>query len=228
MIGTTSTSHTTSASTPSPHRTHMRVLGTAMAAAVVGGGIVATSASAETRPVESANASSTSALTSLPAPMPTPQLAGGDNVVQPRAARSATPITTARVPKGAAKPAPGTKLRAAASRGAVRHPPKGSVAYSQWYAKTTMASTYGWGSDQHACLVTMWTKESEWKTNSDDHDNGYTWGIPQARPGSKMSSAGPDWRTNPETQIRWGLGYIRSTYGSPCHAWSFWQDHRWY
>ena len=34
--------------------------------------------------------------------------------------------------------------------------------------------------------------------------------------------------TNAETQIRWGLGYIADSYGSPCSAWSFKQDNGWY
>ena len=53
-------------------------------------------------------------------------------------------------------------------------------------------------------------------------------GIPQALPGSRMASAGPDWQTNPATQITWGLGYIRDTYGSPCAAWSHEQAAGWY
>ena len=107
-------------------------------------------------------------------------------------------------------------------------PAKGTVEYSQWYAASYMKKHYGWGSDQMQCLVPMWDKESGWQTNADDSDNGYTWGIPQARPGTKMAEAGSDWLTNPETQIRWGLSYIKSTYGTPCSAWDFWQGHSWY
>ena len=47
------------------------------------------------------------------------------------------------------------------------------------------------------------------------------YGIPQALPGSKMASAGADWQTNPATQIKWGLGYIKAIYGDPCKAWAF-------
>ena len=35
-----------------------------------------------------------------------------------------------------------------------------------------------------------------------------------------MASAGADWQTNPETQIRWMIGYTDQTYGSPCAAWA--------
>ena len=54
------------------------------------------------------------------------------------------------------------------------------------------------------------------------------YGLPQALPGSKMASAGADWQTNPATQIRWGLGYIKAIYGDPCKAWAFWQANHYY
>jgi hypothetical protein len=43
-----------------------------------------------------------------------------------------------------------------------------------------------------------------------------------------MASAGADWRDDANTQVRWALDYMDSRYGSPCDAWSFWQDHNWY
>jgi hypothetical protein len=54
------------------------------------------------------------------------------------------------------------------------------------------------------------------------------YGIPQALPGSRMASAGPDWQNNAATQIRWGLEYIKGTYGSPCGAWDHEQATGWY
>ncbi len=54
------------------------------------------------------------------------------------------------------------------------------------------------------------------------------YGIPQALPGSKMSSAGPDWRNNATTQIKWGLGYIKDRYKTPCGGWSHFQSVGWY
>ena len=54
------------------------------------------------------------------------------------------------------------------------------------------------------------------------------YGIPQADPGSKMAAEGSDWRTNPQTQIRWGEDYIQSRYGRPCQAWTFWQARAYY
>ncbi|MDT7545481.1 MAG: hypothetical protein QOE99_1591 [Actinomycetota bacterium] len=83
----------------------------------------------------------------------------------------------------------------------------------------------GW-SDQYGCLDSLWSKESGWNVYAANRSGAY--GIPQALPGSKMASAGSDWRTNPATQIRWGLGYIASSYGSPCAAWHHSESHNWY
>ena len=86
---------------------------------------------------------------------------------------------------------------------------------------------FGFSADQFACLDPLWSGESGWRVNADNPSSS-AYGIPQALPGSKMSSAGADWATNPVTQIRWGLGYIRDRYGSPCGAWSFKQGHGFY
>lgn len=83
------------------------------------------------------------------------------------------------------------------------------------------------GAAQFRCLDRLWMKESGWQTRNLNRSSG-AYGIPQAVPGSKMASAGADWRTNPITQVRWGLGYIRARYGSACAAWSFWLGHNWY
>jgi hypothetical protein len=85
----------------------------------------------------------------------------------------------------------------------------------------------GFGLSQMPCLDQLWAKESGWNERSLNSSSG-AYGIPQALPGSKMATAGADWRTNPETQIRWGLGYIKGRYSTPCGAWSFWQAHHWY
>ena len=77
------------------------------------------------------------------------------------------------------------------------------------------------------CLDSVWTHESNWPIDAYNPSSG-AYGIPQAAPGSKMGSVGSDWRTNPATQISWGLSYIAVRYGSPCAAWSFWQSHLWY
>jgi resuscitation-promoting factor RpfB len=89
-----------------------------------------------------------------------------------------------------------------------------------------MVSARGWGSDQFSCLVSLWNKESGWRTNAYNSSGAY--GIPQALPGSKMASAGGDWQTSASTQISWGLGYIASVYGNPCSAWAHSQATNWY
>ncbi len=95
------------------------------------------------------------------------------------------------------------------------------------YAAQLAAEKYGWGSDQFSCLVSLWTKESGWNYQAYNNDGGAT-GIPQALPGSKMSSFGADWQTNAATQIAWGLDYIDRGYGTPCSAWGHSQAVNWY
>jgi hypothetical protein len=82
-------------------------------------------------------------------------------------------------------------------------------------------------SGQFSCLDSLWAHESGWNVYAQNPGSG-AYGIPQALPGSKMASAGPDWQTNAATQIRWGLSYIDSTYGSACAAWSHEQSTGWY
>jgi hypothetical protein len=104
----------------------------------------------------------------------------------------------------------------------------GTVAYSQWWAKRLMAQRYGWKSTaQFRCLVTLWSYESHWNYRAHNYRSG-AHGIPQALPGSKMRHAGRDWRTNPVTQVIWGLGYVKGRYGTPCGAMSHYRRHGWY
>lgn len=91
---------------------------------------------------------------------------------------------------------------------------------------SAMLGSYGWSSSEFGCLVSLWNLESGWNVYASNPSGAY--GIPQALPGSKMASAGPDWQSNAATQIRWGLGYIKSLYGSPCGAWSHEQASGWY
>ncbi|MDQ6935262.1 MAG: lytic transglycosylase domain-containing protein [Actinomycetota bacterium] len=86
---------------------------------------------------------------------------------------------------------------------------------------------FGFSPGEFSCLDSLWVGESGWNIHAANPTSS-AYGIPQALPGSKMAAAGSDWVNNPETQIRWGLGYIRNSYGSPCGAWSFKQGHGWY
>ncbi|MDO5746575.1 MAG: G5 domain-containing protein [Actinomycetaceae bacterium] len=97
---------------------------------------------------------------------------------------------------------------------------------AQRYARSQLAS-YGFTDSEFGCLVSLWTRESGWSYKARNSSSG-AYGIPQALPGTKMASAGADWRTNPHTQIRWGLGYIKGRYGTPCQAWNFFLAHNMY
>ncbi|MGV9774224.1 aggregation-promoting factor C-terminal-like domain-containing protein [Streptosporangium sp. NPDC003464] len=90
-----------------------------------------------------------------------------------------------------------------------------------------MVSARGWAKGQFGCLSRLWTRESNWDHRARNRSSG-AYGIPQALPGGKMASAGSDWRTNPKTQIKWGLTYIKKRYGSPCGAWAHFQSRGWY
>jgi hypothetical protein len=105
-------------------------------------------------------------------------------------------------------------------------PPPAASGSPQAIAQS-MLKSFGWSSSQFSCLKPLWQHESSWSVSASNSSTG-AYGIPQAVPGSKMASAGPDWKTNPSTQIKWGLGYIKGTYGSPCAAWSHEQADGWY
>jgi len=90
-----------------------------------------------------------------------------------------------------------------------------------------MLSQFGWSGGQFSCLQPLWALESGWNVYASNPSSG-AYGIPQALPGSKMASAGPDWQSDAATQIRWGLTYIQGSYGSPCAAWSHEEADGWY
>jgi hypothetical protein len=86
-------------------------------------------------------------------------------------------------------------------------------------AKAIALTEYAWGEDQYLCLNRLWTKESHWNYKARNKVSG-AHGIPQALPASRMDVVSTDWRTNPVTQIRWGLRYIEARYDNPCKAWA--------
>jgi hypothetical protein len=102
-------------------------------------------------------------------------------------------------------------------------PPNPSTARGIAY---NMLASFGFSTSQFGCLDSLWTRESNWQYNAANASGAY--GIPQALPGSKMASAGADWLTNPATQIKWGLGYIKNLYGTPCGAWGHETSYGWY
>jgi|SRR5579859_1825037 len=82
-----------------------------------------------------------------------------------------------------------------------------------------MLASFGFSTaTQWPCLYDLWQRESGWNVYAENAASG-AYGIPQSLPGDKMAAAGADWQTDAATQISWGLGYIKSTYGTPCAAW---------
>jgi hypothetical protein len=96
-------------------------------------------------------------------------------------------------------------------------------------AARALLPEFGFGDGQWSCLDTLWMGESGWRYTAENSSSG-AYGIPQSLPGSKMATIASDWRTNPVTQIRWGLTYIKGSYGTPCGALSAWQSRspHWY
>ena len=84
-------------------------------------------------------------------------------------------------------------------------------------AKSILLNEYGFSEKEYKCLNRLWTKESHWNYKARNKISG-AHGIPQALPASKMNVISTDWRTNPVTQIRWGLRYISIRYETPCKA----------
>jgi uncharacterized protein YabE (DUF348 family) len=119
----------------------------------------------------------------------------------------------------------GSSSGSSGSSGSTSSGPAPTPGSAQAIAKS-MLKKFGWAQDQFSCLDSMWSRESGWRVSAANPSGAY--GIPQALPGSKMASAGPDWQTDATTQIKWGLGYIKARYNSPCGAWSFWQGHNYY
>jgi hypothetical protein len=96
-------------------------------------------------------------------------------------------------------------------------PPDPGTAQSTAYG---LLASFGFSPQTYfGCLLDLWNRESGWRYDAENASGAY--GIPQALPGSKMASAGADWQTDPATQIKWGLGYIKAIYGNPCGAWAF-------
>ncbi|MBD3144742.1 lytic transglycosylase domain-containing protein [Microbispora bryophytorum] len=90
-----------------------------------------------------------------------------------------------------------------------------------------LVTRHTWSGQQFQCLDSLWTRESNWDHRAYNQGSG-AYGIPQALPGRKMGYVAGDWRFNPQTQIRWGLRYIKGRYGSPCGAWGHFRSHNWY
>jgi len=144
------------------------------------------------------------------------KLAAQEAATVPANQNTALQNTATAQPTASAQPTPS----AAASAAAVASGSPQQIAQA-------MLASFGWSSSQFSCLDPLWAHESGWSVTAYNAGSG-AYGIPQALPGSRMASAGPDWQTNAATQIRWGLEYIKGTYGSPCGAWDHEQATGWY
>jgi len=143
-----------------------------------------------------------------------------DAIAQRQAAAATTPAParTRTQAQAAAQPGPAATAPAATAAAGSGSPRQIAEA---------MLGSFGWPASQFSCLDPLWEHESGWSVTAYNAGSG-AYGIPQALPGSKMASAGPDWQTGAATQIRWGLEYIKGTYGSPCGAWAHEEATGWY
>ncbi|MFC3351394.1 transglycosylase SLT domain-containing protein [Streptomyces echinoruber] len=147
------------------------------------------------------------------------------------AARKAAAETAIKKKEAAEQAAKAAKERAeakkAASRDAARSVTDFPVQTSYTVAQIQAMAQQMVPAGQFQCFSNIVDHESSWNYQAVNASSG-AYGLFQALPGSKMATAGADWRTNPATQIKWGLNYMNSRYGSPCEAWSFWQANHWY
>ena len=98
---------------------------------------------------------------------------------------------------------------------------------SPWQIAWSMLPGFRWTHWQFRYLNLLWMRESGWNRYAYNAASG-AYGIPQAVPGSKMATAGPDWRTSARTQILWGMGYIKTRYVTPWRAWQHELRAGWY
>ncbi|KJK41096.1 hypothetical protein UK15_04745 [Streptomyces variegatus] len=148
-----------------------------------------------------------------------------------RKAAAETAVAKKEAAEKAAKAAKEAKERAAEVKAAAASRSKDisdfPVANSYSIAQLQAMARQIVPSGQFQCFSNIVDHESDWNYKAVNPSSG-AYGMFQALPGSKMSSVGADWRTNPATQIKWGLNYMNDRYGSPCEAWSFWQANNWY
>jgi hypothetical protein len=153
-------------------------------------------------------------------------MAAREKVIQQTAATEAFSVTsTPRISKVPSPVSTGGGGGGGTSSSLVPSGPPPSPATAQGIAYKMLAS-FGFGTSQWGCLDNLWQQESGWNVYAENPSGAY--GIPQALPGSKMASAGPDWQSNATTQINWGLGYIKDIYGTPCGAWDHEVAYGWY
>jgi hypothetical protein len=228
------------------NRISVRGVAVASATAVTAVGAVVGVASGETQPTQQvADVAGSTLLADIPSGSQAQTIS--DNVAALAAAQQADATAAAqkaaaeaaRVKAAAAATAKANADKAAAAAKAAKAAHDAQLAASRASARAAITQTFSPGSvqsiaqgiignaTQFQCFSNIVTRESGWDYTATNAGSG-AYGLVQALPGDKMAAAGADWRTNPATQIKWGLGYMNSRYGSPCGAWSFWQAHSWY
>jgi len=222
-----------SALAPHAHRIAIGGFAAIVLAGVALGGVVG--AAGETAPAPATSSADRSARASRDLARTAP--------ATPPPVQSAKPSPTATKSAPATKPAAATKARPAAAKArpaATRTQPKSAPAPKPVPVPASCASysgnkriacsllpTFGFSTSQMPALEKLWAHESGWNHKARNRSSG-AYGIPQALPGSKMGKFGADWRTNPATQIKWGLSYIKGRYGTPTGAWAHFRSHGWY
>ena len=135
-------------------------------------------------------------------------------------ARPAKRSTTSKILPKAAAHKESTSRASRAGR-------RGTKAYNLVYTATYATTAMGWSTREVSCLTKLWAGESNFRPMARNHRSG-AYGIPQALPGRKMRVEGSDWKTNPDTQIRWGVKYVKVKYGTPCRALKVKHARGWY
>ncbi|MEZ0091163.1 lytic transglycosylase domain-containing protein [Streptacidiphilus sp. EB129] len=228
------------------NRISVRGVAVASATAVTAVGAVVGVASGDTKPASSvADVAGSTLLADIPSGSQAQTIS--DNVAAQADAQQADATAAAqkaaaeaaRVKAAADATAKANAEKAAAAAKAAKAAHDAAAAASRASTRAALAQTFSPGSvqalaqsiignaTQFQCFSNIVTRESGWNYTATNAGSG-AYGLVQALPGDKMASVGSDWRTNPATQIKWGLGYMNSRYGSPCGAWDFWQAHSWY
>ena len=215
VVGLTTTTPATATSESTTSLTTTSVLSGAMTNAVANANGVETASIAGTASTESAGTAASIET------MQTLGLAGGVASEQIPAEAMLTRNAAAAAATALAVPA------ALAKKIAAPKPVAAAITGTPLQIAHIVATQAGLNQQQWVCLDSLWYQESKFQTSAHNRRSG-AFGIPQALPASRMASAGADWRTNPATQIKWGLSYIKVRYGTACNAWAHWKRDRWY
>lgn len=114
------------------------------------------------------------------------------------------------------------------SGGAGTAPPSPASAAATKSIFRMYAASYGWvGAEWVAIEQIVGEEDASWDVHA-TNPNGGAYGVPQALPGSKMASAGPDWQNSAATQAKWMMAYIKGRYGDPIKAQQFHLANGWY